>query len=108
MRVAQMSAAIAMVAPPAILLGMAQEHMRMKNFSMALEHLNTLPAEAKNKVSTLTNRGICEYNLGRLDPAISHFEQALTLKPTHEQALKYMQLARSKLPPPEPARRVET
>lgn len=108
MRVAQMSATIAMVAPPPILVGMAQEHMRMKNFSMALEHLNTLPAEAKNKVSTLTNRGICEYNLGRLDPAISHFEQALTLKPTHEQALKYMQLARSKLPPPEPALRVET
>ena len=108
MRVAQISAAIAMVAPPPILMGMAQEHMRMKNFTMALEYLNTLPAEAKNKVSSLTNRGICEYNLGRLDTAISHFEQALTLKSTHEQALKYIQLARSKLPSPEPALRAET
>lgn len=108
LRVAQASAAVAMIAPPAILTGMAQEHMRMKNFSMALEYLNSLPAEAKNKVSTLTNRGICEYNLGRLTAAISDFEQALNLKSNHEQALKYIQLAKSKLALSEPALRVQT
>lgn len=108
LRVAQISIPALTIAPPFILTGMAQEHMRMKNFSMALEYLNALPANAQNKVGALTNRGICEYNLGRITVAISYFEQALTVKPTHEQALKYIQLAKSKLSPSEPALRVET
>lgn len=96
LHVAQISAPLLNTAQSSILMGMAQEHMRIKNFSMALDYFNALPENFRNKVSSLTNMGICEYQLGRITEAIACFEQALTLKPGHEQALKYIQLAKTK------------